>query len=69
MTSNRSILPALHAPAEGSGVTVIHPADCRTILDKALNTPGPVLVEVIVDPKEAPVSPRPPSHQAEQVPV
>jgi pyruvate dehydrogenase (quinone) len=49
----------------GSGITVKHPSECGAALDEALELPGPVLVEVLVDPKEAPVSPRPPSNQAE----
>jgi pyruvate dehydrogenase (quinone) len=30
------------------------PADCGAMLDQALNTPGPVLVEAVVDPFEPP---------------
>jgi pyruvate dehydrogenase (quinone)/pyruvate oxidase len=49
----------------GTGLTVHTPADCGEVLEQALNTPGPVLVEVIVDAKEYPLPPRPPAPQAE----
>lgn len=39
----------------GSGFTVEDPADCGRILDQALATPGPVIVEAIVDPFEPPL--------------
>ncbi|WP_454062372.1 thiamine pyrophosphate-dependent enzyme [Candidatus Nitrospira salsa] len=34
----------------GTGFTIEDPADCGPILDQALATPGPVLVDAIVDP-------------------
>lgn len=39
----------------GSGLTIEDPADCGDILDEALNTPGPVVVEAVVDPYEPPL--------------
>ena len=42
----------------GTGFTIEDPADCGRILDKALNTPGPVIVEAVVDPFEPPMPPK-----------
>jgi pyruvate dehydrogenase (quinone)/pyruvate oxidase len=39
----------------GIGFTMDDPADCGPILDKALQTPGPVLIEAVVDPFEPPM--------------
>ena len=39
----------------GTGFTIEEPADCGRILDQALATPGPVLVEALVDPYEPPM--------------
>jgi pyruvate dehydrogenase (quinone)/pyruvate oxidase len=39
----------------GIGFTVDDPAKCGTILDEALKTSGPVIVEAIVDPYVPPV--------------
>jgi pyruvate dehydrogenase (quinone) len=39
----------------GTGFTIEDPADCGRILDEALATPGPVLVEAVVDPFEPPM--------------
>ncbi len=38
-----------------AGFTIQDPADCGRILDQALNMPGPVVVEAIVDPNEPPL--------------
>jgi pyruvate dehydrogenase (quinone) len=38
----------------GTGLTMEDAADCGAVIDKALNTPGPVLIEAIVDPFEPP---------------
>jgi pyruvate dehydrogenase (quinone) len=38
----------------GTGFTVDDPEDCGRVLDEALATPGPVLVEAVVDPYEPP---------------
>jgi pyruvate dehydrogenase (quinone) len=34
----------------GTGFTIEDPAECGTVLDQALATPGPVVVEAVVDP-------------------
>jgi pyruvate dehydrogenase (quinone) len=39
----------------GTGYTVDDPADCGRIIDQALATPGPVVVEAVVDPYEPPL--------------
>lgn len=39
----------------GTGLTVDDPADCGSIIDQAFQTPGPVLVQAIVDPFEPPM--------------
>ena len=39
----------------GAGFTIEDPADCGPILDRALSTPGPVVIEAIVDPNEPPM--------------
>jgi pyruvate dehydrogenase (quinone) len=39
----------------GSGFTIEDPADCGSILDEALATPGPVVVEAVVDPLTPPM--------------
>jgi pyruvate dehydrogenase (quinone) len=42
----------------GTGFTIKDPRSCGTILDEALATPGPVLVDAIVDPNEPPMPPK-----------
>jgi len=42
----------------GIGLTVDEPKDCGDVLDKALATPEPVLVEAVVDPYEPPMPPK-----------
>jgi pyruvate dehydrogenase (quinone) len=39
----------------GAGFTIEDPADCGRIVDQALATPGPVVVEAVVDPYEPPL--------------
>jgi pyruvate dehydrogenase (quinone) len=39
----------------GSGFTIEDPADCGNVLDEALATPGPVVVEAVVDPLTPPM--------------
>ena len=39
----------------GTGFTVEEPADCGAVIERALNTPGPVLVQAVVDPYEPPM--------------
>jgi len=42
----------------GVGITVEDPADCGNVVEQALATPGPVLVEAIVDPHVPPMPPK-----------
>ncbi|MFL5805082.1 MAG: thiamine pyrophosphate-dependent enzyme [Roseiflexaceae bacterium] len=42
----------------GSGFTIEDPAECGDILDQALATAGPVVVEAVVDPFEPPMPPK-----------
>ncbi len=42
----------------GVGLSIEEPGECGEILDRALNTPGPVLVEALVDPNEPPMPPK-----------
>jgi len=42
----------------GTGYTVDDPRLCGDIIEQALNTPGPVLVEAVVDPFEPPMPPK-----------
>ncbi len=47
---------AMFARACGAiGLTVTEPAACPDIIEQALNAPGPVLVEAVVDPYEPPL--------------
>lgn len=41
-----------------TGLTIEDPNDCGAILDEALITPGPVVVEAVVDPLEPPMPPK-----------
>jgi pyruvate dehydrogenase (quinone)/pyruvate oxidase len=49
----------------GAGFSIKTPAECGPTLEKAFLTPGPVLIEVLVDSKEAPLPPRPTPKPAE----
>jgi pyruvate dehydrogenase (quinone) len=42
----------------GMGFTIEDPAACGTVLHEALSTPGPVVVEAVVDPFEPPMPPK-----------
>src|ERR1051325_2283092 len=42
----------------GIGLTVDDPKLCGAVVEKALSTPGPVLVEAVVDPFEPPMPPK-----------
>ena len=42
----------------GTGFTIEDPAECGAILDQALATPGPVIIEAVVDPFEPPMPPK-----------
>jgi len=58
------------AVARGFGVasfTVDDPAQCGEVLEQALATPGPALVEAIVDPNEPPMPPMVQAAQAEHL--
>jgi pyruvate dehydrogenase (quinone)/pyruvate oxidase len=48
----------------GTGLTLTDPCACGEVLDEALNTPGPVLVEAVVDPYEPPLPPKIKAKQA-----
>ena len=39
----------------GTGLTIEKPSECGTILDQALATPGPVIIEAVVDPFAPPM--------------
>jgi pyruvate dehydrogenase (quinone) len=47
-----------------TGFTVDRPDECGRVLDQALNTPGPVLIEAVVDPHEPPMPPKIEAKQA-----
>jgi len=42
----------------GAGFSVDNPEECGSIIEKALATPGPALVEAVVDPFEPPMPPK-----------
>jgi pyruvate dehydrogenase (quinone)/pyruvate oxidase len=42
----------------GTGFTVEDPADCGATIDRALATPGPVIIEAVVDPFVPPMPPQ-----------
>jgi pyruvate dehydrogenase (quinone) len=42
----------------GAGFTIEEPGACGRILDQALGTPGPVVIEAVVDPFEPPMPPK-----------
>jgi pyruvate dehydrogenase (quinone) len=46
------------------GITIEEPADCAVQLKDALNTPGPCLIEAVVDPHEPPWPPKIDARQA-----
>jgi pyruvate dehydrogenase (quinone)/pyruvate oxidase len=48
----------------GRGFTIEDPRDCGEILDRALNTSGPVIIEAVVDPNEPPMPPKVTAKQA-----
>jgi pyruvate dehydrogenase (quinone)/pyruvate oxidase len=50
----------------GTGFTIDNPADCGDIVAQALVTPGPVIVEGLVDPFEPPMPPKITPRQAEK---
>ncbi len=50
----------------GTGFTIDDPLQCATTLEQALSTPGPVIVDCIVDPHEPPMPPKIKPGQAKQ---
>jgi pyruvate dehydrogenase (quinone) len=48
----------------GTGFTIEDPAQCGAVLEQALNTPGPVIVQAVVDPLEPPLPPKITADQA-----
>jgi pyruvate dehydrogenase (quinone) len=48
----------------GVGFTIDDPNECGEILDRALQTPGPAIIEAIVDPNEPPMPPKVTAKQA-----
>lgn len=42
----------------GTGFTIKDPTECGPVLDQALATPGPVIIEAVVDPFEPPTPPK-----------
>jgi pyruvate dehydrogenase (quinone)/pyruvate oxidase len=51
----------------GTGFRIEDPSDCGRILDEALRTNGPVIVEAVVDPHEPPFPPKATLDQAEKL--
>jgi pyruvate dehydrogenase (quinone)/pyruvate oxidase len=48
-----------------TGITIEDPNECGALVEKALNTPGPVVVQAVVDPFEPPMPPKINLKQAE----
>jgi pyruvate dehydrogenase (quinone)/pyruvate oxidase len=48
----------------GTGFTIEDPNECGDILERALKTPGPAVIEAIVDPNEPPMPPKVTAKQA-----
>ena len=46
------------------GFSIERPEECGRVLDEALNTPGPVVIEAVVDPHEPPMPPKVKAEQA-----
>jgi pyruvate dehydrogenase (quinone) len=46
------------------GFTIEEPDECSDIIDRALKTPGPVVIEAVVDPNEPPMPPKVTAKQA-----
>ncbi len=51
----------------GTGIRVEEPSECGRVMDMALNTPGPVVVDAIVDPHEPPYPAKITARQAEKM--
>jgi pyruvate dehydrogenase (quinone)/pyruvate oxidase len=48
----------------GTGFTIEDPAQCAATLDRAFDTPGPVVIEAVVDPNEPPMPAKVTARQA-----
>jgi pyruvate dehydrogenase (quinone)/pyruvate oxidase len=48
----------------GAGFTIDDPRECGRVLDQALTTPGPVVIEAVTDPFEPPMPPKVTMEQA-----
>jgi pyruvate dehydrogenase (quinone)/pyruvate oxidase len=58
---------AMYAQAcGGTGITIEDPHDCGRLVEQALNTPGPVVVEALVDAFEPPMPPKISVRQAQK---
>jgi len=58
------------AVARGFGVaafTIEEPGRCAAVLQEALQTPGPVLIQAVVDPNEPPMAPKTTFEQAKHL--
>jgi len=51
----------------GSGIRIEDPKECGRLVEKALRTKGPVLIEAVVDPHEPPMPPKVTVDQAEKL--
>jgi pyruvate dehydrogenase (quinone) len=51
----------------GTGFRIEDPEDCGDIIEKALSTRGPVVIEAVVDPNEPPMPPKVTLDQAEKL--
>ena len=51
----------------GAGFRIEEPSECGRVLDKALETKGPVIIEAVVDPHEPPMPPKVTVDQAEKL--
>lgn len=58
---------ALAQACGGTGFRIENPKDCGRILEEALRTKGPVLIDAIVDPNEPPMPPKVTFDQAEKL--
>ena len=51
----------------GTGIRIEDPKECGRLVEKALRTKGPVLIEAVVDPHEPPMPPKVTVEQAEKL--
>jgi pyruvate dehydrogenase (quinone) len=51
-------LAAFARACGGTGFTIKDPNECPRMMTEAINTPGPVLIEAVVDPNEPPMPPK-----------